>query len=143
MAKNSCLDARAKEFILRQMHDSGEMTKDEIKDLIRPHFSFDYQAAREQAIGRYANRLVSGMKNERGERNCFLLRGEGLVVNVDKCKSLRNVRAVREQLRKQVMGTYASYRKVARRAAELEGQVTLFDAEEPGDVVRFAEVVGQ
>ena len=41
------------------------------------------------------------------------------------------------------MGAYASYRKVARRAAELEGQVTLFDTEESGDVIQFADVVGQ
>ena len=141
--RNKYLDGRAKEYILQQMHDNGEMTKEEIKDLIRPHFSFDYQEAREQAIGRYANRLVSSLRDDQGVRTCFTLRGEDLVDNVDKYKNLRNVRAVKEQLRKQIAGTYASYKKAAGREAELAGQMSLFETTAGRSVVDFAAAVGQ
>ena len=46
--KSKYLERRAREYILEQIHDSGEMTREEIKDLIRPHFNFDYQTAKEQ-----------------------------------------------------------------------------------------------
>lgn len=140
MGRSKCLDKRAREYILEQMHDNGEMTQDEIKDLIRPHFNFDYQSAKEQAIGRYANRLVSTLRDEQGVRTSFTLRGENLVVNVEKSKSLRNVRAVKRQLQKQIAGTYASFKKTEKREAELLGQTSLYDAKPTQDAFDFGAV---
>lgn len=139
--KSKYLDQRAREYILEQMHDNGEMTQDEIKDLVRPHFNFDYLSAKEQAIGRYANRLVSSLRDEQGVRTSFTLRGENLVVNVEKSKNLRHVRAVKNQLQKQIAGTYASFKKTEKREAELLGQTSLYDTKPTRDAFDFSAVV--
>lgn len=138
--KSKYLEQRAKDYILEQMHDNGEMTRDEIKDLIRPHFSFDYQTAKEQAIGRCANRLVSSLRDEQGVRTSFTLRGENLVVNIEKSKNLRNVRAVKKQLQKQIAGTYASFKKTEKRESELLGQTSLYDAKPMKDAFDFTAI---
>ncbi len=138
--KSNSLERRAREYILEQMHDNGEMTQEEIKDLIRPHFHFDYQTAKEQAIGRCANRLVSSLRDEQGVRTSFTLRSENLVVNVEKSKNLRNVRAVKQQLQKQIAGTFASFQKTEKREAELLGQTSLYDAKPTQDAFDFGAV---
>ncbi len=138
--KSKYLERRAREYILEQIHDSGEMTREEIKDLIRPHFNFDYQTAKEQAIGRCANRLVSSLRDEQGIRTSFTLRGENLVVNVEKSKNLRNIRAVKKQLQKQIAGTFASFKKTEKRESELLGQTSLYDTQQPKDVLDFGAI---
>lgn len=136
--RNKYLEKKVRDHIIEQMHDSGEMAKEEIKDLIRPHFNFDYQIAKEQAIGRYANSLVSSLRDEQGVRTSFTLQNQDLVVNVDKSKNLRNVRAVKEQLRKQIVGTYASYQKAEKCESELMGQISIFDVKPAEKVFDFA-----
>lgn len=135
--KSKYLDQRARDYILGRLHDSGEMTREEIKDLIRPHFSFDAQAAKEQAIGRCANQLVSSLRDEQGVRTSFTLRNQDLVVNVEKSKNLRNIRAVKEQLRKQITGTVASFQKTAQRESELLGQTSLYQSMPSKDAFDF------
>lgn len=127
MGANKYLTKRAKEVIVEKMRDNGEMTKAEIADLVRPHFLFDLQELKEQAINRYVGRLVSQLRDDDGTRTSFVLRGENLVVNVDKSVSLLNVTAVKEQLRKQIVGTLASYRKTRKRESELAGQISMFE----------------
>lgn len=135
--KGKYLDKQAREFVEAQMLDSGEMSKEEVKDLVRPHFMFDYQTAKEQAINRYVNGLISSLRDEQGVRTNFILRGKDSVVNLEKSNNLRNVRAVEEQLRKQIVGTMASYKKAKKRAAELEGQASIFDNTTARDVFDF------
>lgn len=136
--RNKYLEKKARDHIIEQMHDNGEMSKEELKDLIRPHFNFDYQTAKEQAIGRYANGLVSSLRDEQGVRTSFTLRNQDLVVNVDRSKNLRNVRAVKEQLRKQIVGTYASYQKTEKRESELMGQISIFDVKPTEEAFDFS-----
>lgn len=126
MGRSKYLEPRAKEYIIDQIRERGEMDKDEIRDLIRPHFQFDYQQAKEQAINRYANQLISQIRDDSGVRTCFNIRGADTVVHVETCRSLGKVQTVQEQLEKQIIGTMASYRKTTRRVEELQGQLSLF-----------------
>ena len=117
----------ARKYIIDRLRSSGEMTKSEIADLIRPHFIFDAVTAREQAVNRYVGKLVAQMKDEQGVRDNFIIKNQDVVVNLENCTSLQNITAVKEQLRKQAIGTIASYRKAKRRQAALIGQISLFE----------------
>lgn len=140
MGKSERLSRKARDYITERMRDSGEMTKEEIKDLIRPHFNFDYNLAKEQAIGRYANRLVSSLRDEQGIRTSFTLQSQDLVVNVERSKNLRHVRAVKKQLEKQLTGVYASFKKVKAKESELLGQTSLYDGETTREAFDFGAV---
>lgn len=126
MGKSKYLEPKAKEFIIDQIREHGEMDKEEIKDLIRPHFLFDYQQAKEQAINRYTNQLIAQIRDKAGVRTCFNIRGAETVVHVETCRDLTKVQAIQEQLEKQIIGTMASYRKTSHRVKELQGQLSLF-----------------
>lgn len=119
------LDRRAKEVILSQMRERGEMTTAEIMDLIRPHYFFDAQEAREQGIRRQANRLVKSLRDENGIRTCFALKGDDVYVNIERCSDRIRVGRVEDQLQAQIEGLRASRNKARRRRQELEGQLML------------------
>lgn len=125
MAKNKYLERRAKKVILDRMRERGEMTTAEIMDLIRPHYFFDAQEAREQGIRRQANRLVKSLRDENGIRTCFALKEEDMYVNIERCTSRVRVSKVESQLQKQIEGLTASRNKASRRRQELDGQMSL------------------
>ena len=125
MPRGKYLDSRAKEVILNQMRERGEMTTAEIMDLIRPHYCFDAQEAREQGIRRQANRLVRSLRDETGIRTCFALKGDDVYVNTEKCHDRIRVSRVEAQLQAQIEGLRASRNKARRRREELDGQLTL------------------
>ena len=124
--RNNCLDPKAREYIITQLHDNGQMTKEEVMDLIRPHFSFDPVAAEERAIGRYANRLVASVRDEAGVRTCFTVQNKDTIVNIEKSKNLALVKTIENQLSRQIEGIRRSQRRAARRMRELEGQISMF-----------------
>lgn len=126
MGRSKYLDKRAKEIIRDKMRDAGEMSVEEIMDLIRPHFLWDGQAARERDIRRQANVMVRSLKDEQNVRSCFKLDGTDLYVNIDRCDELPKVRAISNQLHKKIQGMQASHRKTEIRQQELEGQTSMF-----------------
>lgn len=125
MPNGKYLDRRAKEVILNQMRERGEMTTAEIMDLIRPHYFFDAQEAREQGIRRQANRLVKSLRDENGVRTYFALKGDDVYVNIERCSDRIRVGRVEDQLQAQIEGLRASRNKARRRRQELEGQLML------------------
>lgn len=125
MGKSKYLTERARKVILERMHDAGEMTKAEISDLIRPHYMFDAQAAKEREIGQMANRLVRSLRDSGGVRSCFKLNGSDVYVNVDRCDDKQRVGAIENQLQAQIDGLTKSRNKTHRRYQELDGQISL------------------
>lgn len=130
MPRNKIISKEAREYIVAQLHDSGEMTKSEVMDLARPHCSFDPVALQEQALSRLVGGIIRSVRDSSGVRSAFIVRNTDTVVDVDTCKSLDKVSAVEEQLAKQLDGIRASHRKAERRKQELAGQTDLFAAEQ-------------
>lgn len=130
MAKNKIISKEAREHIIAQLHDNGEMTKSEIMDMTRPHCSFNPVALQEQALSRLVGGIIRSVRDSSGARSAFIVRNMDTVVDIDTCKSLLKVSAVEEQLAKQLDGIRASHRKAERRKQELAGQTDLFAAEQ-------------
>ena len=128
MSRQVSLHKRAKEVILNQMEDMGEISTEEVMDLIRPHFLFDVTIAREQTIRRKANSIMRQFRDENGNRTCFNYKdeeGTSLYANVDTTKNLDALIGIEEQLNKKFYGLNAAKRKVNKRRKEIMGQITL------------------
>lgn len=126
MAKQELLSKEAKIFILKQIEeDAGEISIDDVMDLVRPHFIFDYQLSREQAIRRKAKNLIASIKDEQGIRRVFS-KGNNVYVDVDTTKDEDALRYIEEELEKKYASLSASRKKVSNRRRVLEGQMQLF-----------------
>ncbi len=128
MARNTIISREARQYIVEQLHDRGEMTKSEVMELVRPHCSFDVAVLQEQAIGRLVSGIIHSVRDSTGARSAFLIRGENTVVDLETCRSLSKISAVEAQLLKQLDGIRASHRKAQRRREELAGQIDMFAA---------------
>lgn len=95
----------------------------------------DYLIAQEYGAQRKTVTNEAGINQYQKE---VTLRGENLVVNVEKSKSLRNIRAVKKQLQKQIVGTYASFQKAEHREQEIMGQISLYDEKLGSKAVDFS-----
>ncbi|MEY7999735.1 hypothetical protein AB8U03_05850 [Clostridium sp. Mt-5] len=131
MSNYSSLEKRARETILRQMDELGEITTDAVAELIRPHYIFDIRRFRNQALRRTANNLMRRYKDDKGVRTCFNYKDGGVpkYVNVDKTKNLKALEDVESQLNKKYKGLNASKKKVTLRKQVLSGQIFMKDIE--------------
>lgn len=129
MARSKVLTPEAKQFIEDQIHDYGEITTEEVMDLIRPHFVFDPENAREQQIRRTAHRIMSGIRSYDRTRTCFAIKkeGESTYVNVENTQNIEDLDKVRAQLGYKFDGLNRSLKKVNERALCLQGQLSFFD----------------
>jgi hypothetical protein len=124
------LTKQAKEAIFAQMEDRGEITAEEVKDLIRPYYIFDPHRAREREIGKKANQLMAQFRDERGIRTCYNYKdvdGQSVYVNVDETKDLNALKNVKKQLNSKYDGLNKAKQKVTRRQRELVNQLSLFN----------------
>ncbi|MDU7723530.1 MAG: hypothetical protein E7J97_22845 [Citrobacter sp.] len=127
MTRQRTLEPKAREMIVQKMRESGEMETEEIMDLIRPHYIFDPQTAKEQMVRRKANQLMSQIKDENGARTVFNCKVDGVskYVNIDESRDVASLRSVDRQLSEKLDGLKISSAKASRRRAELEGQLSL------------------
>ena len=110
MSRYSSLEKKAREAILQQMDELGEITTDAVMELIRPHYIFDIKKLRNQALRRTANSLMRRYKDDKGIRTCLNYKDAGVskYVNVDKTKNLKALENIKAQLNKKYKGLNAS-----------------------------------
>ena len=121
----------AREFIVNKFEDSPKMSKEELKDLIRPHYIADYPKLVDQDVGRIANYIIARIRDENGVRQVFAIEDQGkrAFVHVDKSNDLRDIKTVYGSLVKDRDGRERSINKVRKRGQEVAGQMALeFDS---------------
>lgn len=123
--KHMALDKDSREFIMERMREQGEMTTEEVMEMIRSHYVPDYETLKEREIRQIATRMFRSLRDESGVRTCFAVKSKSIYVNVDVSTQLDNVRAVDEMLAQQIAGLELSRNKAHRRRAELEGQLSM------------------
>lgn len=121
------LEPKASEMIYQKMYDSGEMEREELVDLIAPHFIFDKSSAERREILQLANRMMARVKDDKGIRTVFACNVSGVhkYVDIDKCQDLIALRSVEGQLTEKSNGLELSCAKASRRRMEVEGQMNL------------------
>lgn len=120
------LTPEAREYIENQVRNFGEISTDEVMDMVRPHFLFDPESAREQQIRRVAHRIMAGVRAEDNTRICFAIRkdAESTYVNVENTTSVEDLDKVRAQLGRKYDGLNRSLKKVNERFREIDGQMS-------------------
>lgn len=127
MAKQTVLERKAKEAIIRRMEELNEITTEEVMNLIEPHFIFDALKAKKQAIRRKAHSLMSQFKDDRGVRTCFSYNNDGnsIYVNIDKTNDMDALIGVEDQISQKYYGLNKAKKKIDRRKQELSGQISM------------------
>ena len=112
--------------------DSDEVTVDFVVELLRKILIYDPKMVEEQWYRDRARRLLAQRRDESGIRIMFATQepSQGIYINIETCKDLSKVRAVKSQLADKYAGIGASLAKASRRVEELEGQINLFAAEQ-------------
>ncbi|MGL5434963.1 MAG: hypothetical protein ACRDBO_06110 [Lachnospiraceae bacterium] len=121
------LEPKAREMIKTRLYDAGEIETEAVMDMIRPHYLFDPDAAKEREIRRAAQQMMSGMRDEKGIRTTFNCKVDGvsMYVDIDASKNPTAIRSVEGQLKTKLEGLQASKSKASRRRMEVEGQMSL------------------
>lgn len=126
MARNRYITHEAREYVIDQLHDKGELSKSEVVELLRPHCSFDPIQLQEQKLGELAASIIHGIRDSSGVRSAFIIRKMDTVIDIETCRTLEKVKAVEEQLSRQIDGLRLSRNKALNRRQELEGQMSVF-----------------
>ena len=126
MRSDKNLDKRAKEFIWNAMEDHGEITVDEVVEIMRPHFMFDVDSAREAAIRSRARSMLASFHDHKGVRTCYS-DNKGLFINIDTTNNLPSLLKVKVQLENKYVGLNNALKKVRKREQILKGQISLYD----------------
>ena len=127
MARTRKLEPKAREVIIQKMMESGEMTTEEIMDLVRPHYLFDPQAAKEQGIRKLTHQMMAQIRDDKGIRTVFNCKVGGVskYVNIDESRDIKALRSVDGQLTEKLNGLKLSEEKASRRCMEVEGQISM------------------
>lgn len=130
MAKARKLEPKAREMIRQKLYEAGEITTEELMDMIDPHYIFDKVVARRREVRRTAQQMMSSMRDDKGVRTTFNCKIDGVskYVNIDASKDVNNLRGVDAQLRTKLEGLKVSSAKAFKRRTEVEGQLS-FDLE--------------
>lgn len=117
----------AREFIRQKFEENPRMAKEELMDLIRPHYVPNYRRLAEQDIGRIANYIAARVKDDLGVRQVFAInRDEGrFYIHVDKSNDVTDIKDVYLHLVKDRDGRDKSIAKVRKRGMEVAGQMSL------------------
>lgn len=121
-------EIRARIYDEIERSGNGEVTVDFVSELLRKVLVYDPQLVEEQWYRDKARRLLAQRRDESGVRIMFATQetDQGVYINIETCKDLRKVRAVKAQLEDKYAGIAASIAKAKRRVEELEGQTSLF-----------------
>lgn len=127
MGASKLITKEARARIIEQIHESGQLSKSEVADLIRPHCSFDPIQLQEQAINRLVGSICRSIRDDSGARSVFIAKGENAIVDVDTCTSLSLVSNIDARIAANIKGLMASKKKTALRKQILLGQMSIFD----------------
>lgn len=127
MTRSRKLEPKAREMIKHKLYEMGEIETEEAMEMIRPHFLFNPIIAKEKELRTVAQKMLSGIRDEKGVRTVFACNVDGVskYVNIDESRDIASLRGVDRQLAKKLEGLEASSAKASKRRMEVEGQMSL------------------
>lgn len=127
MARTRKLEPKAREVIIQTMMERGEMETEEVMDLVRPHYLFDKEAAKEQGIRKLTHQMMAQIRDDKGIRTVFNcnMGGVSKYINIDESRDIKALRSVDGQLTEKLNGLKLSEEKASRRCMEVEGQMSM------------------
>lgn len=127
MGRNKYLEPKAREKINEILDLRGEMSMEEMVELVMPHMIFDINAMKLQTTKAVCRNIVAARKDTHGVRTTFAVKqsNHSTYVDIDHCKNASSVRRIEEQLKEKEEGIARSRIKARNRRLVLEGQVSM------------------
>ncbi len=115
------LEKKAREAILEEIRDRPRISKQEVFDLVKLHYSPDIGRLINKDIRRLATNLTAQVRDDDGRRQIFSVRekGDDRYVNVDLTENKLDLQIVKEQLVAQRDSRDQSIEKVKARLDEV------------------------
>lgn len=115
------LERKAREAILEEIRDRPRISKQEVFDLVKLHYSPDIGRLINKDIRRLATNLTAQVRDDDGRRQIFSVRekGDDRYVNVDLTENKLDLQMVQEQLVAQRDSRDWSIDKVTKRLDEV------------------------
>lgn len=116
------LDKITRRLIIGLIEDKPEISKEALKEIIRPHYHADVDALIEQDLGRVATQMQNYVRDGSGTRVMFSIATEANeheFVNVDLSQNLQKIKAVYDKLKKEQRARDRSISKVKESAKKL------------------------
>lgn len=115
------LEKKAREAILEEIRDRPRISKQEVFDLVKLHYSPDIGRLINKDIRRLATNLTAQVRDDDGRRQIFSVRekGDDRYVNVDLTENKLDLQIVKEQLIAQRDSRDQSIEKVKARLDEV------------------------
>lgn len=110
MKRHTVMDRKTSEAIYHIMDLYGELSTEDLIEIIRPHCDFNIPHMVEMSLKRKANQMMQRKKDASGIRRYFACPDK--YINVEVTKSIEDLSMVEAQLDKQRMGLDASINKV-------------------------------
>lgn len=123
---------KAREKIISQIEELGEISIEEAMEIIEPHFIFDSEQAKRSAIRRTATNIIARIKDDKGIRKNFIVKDKNQnskAIDVEKSKSIKELKTLKEHLKKTRDTTDRAIWKIDKRAQVLSGQLSMEDIE--------------
>lgn len=94
------LERKAREAILEEIRDRPRISKQEVFDLVKLHYSPDIGRLINKDIRRLATNLTAQVRDDDGRRQIFSVRekGDDRYVNIDLTENKLDLQIVKEQL---------------------------------------------
>ena len=115
------LEKKAREAILEEIRDRPRISKQEVFDLVKLHYSADMERLIKKDIRRLATNLTAQVRDDDGRRQIFSVRekGDDRYVNIDLTENKLDLQMVHEQLVAQRDSRDWSIDKVTKRLDEV------------------------
>ena len=115
------LEKKAREAILEEIRDRPRISKQEVFDLVKLHYSPDMERLINKDIRRLATNLTAQVRDDDGRRQIFSVRekGDDRYVNIDLTENKLDLQMVQEQLVAQRDSRDWSIDKVTKRLDEV------------------------
>lgn len=99
MGRNKYLEPKARERINEILDLRGEMSMEEMVELVMPHMIFDINAMKLQTTKAVCRNIVAARKDTHGVRTTFAVKQSrnSTYVDIDHCKNASSVRRIEEQ----------------------------------------------
>lgn len=120
--RNKNLTKEAWDKIIKRIREDGIMDTETAMELVRPHYIFDPNAAREQGIRRKAQQIMASIRdgdNVRSVFNCRDAAGRSIYVDIDASDDLNVIIRIFERISSDINGLRQNALKLRKRSEAL------------------------
>jgi esterase/lipase len=115
-------------IIIGKISDINKITREEVKEIVRPYHEFDAEKEREKSLNRKVNSIMSAtFKDKDNIRKFYLIEVDGIktYINIDQDQDIETLKAIRDRSERTVKGYAKSIKKLNKKIKAIEAQISI------------------